>query len=436
MISDDRPAVLALNLRFLLDYPYEAARQIEAMPTEVAASVLAAHPVHATVRAWERLAPDIAVAVATRMPVALLSRLFAEADPRASVAALAQLDPEPRERLLSSLDAALGLELRGLLEYPPDSAGRLMDPRVTPLRGDLTVAEALARLRALRRRGLREVFAVDGGGRLTGRVEIQDLATADPSASLQEIAQPPLAVVTDLDPREDVVAVLEQRAITELPVVAHDGRFVGVIPQAALVSALAQETSVDIQTMVGASRDERALSDTSFAVRKRLPWLQINLLTAFLAAAVVGFFEDIIAQVTALAVLLPVVAGQSGNAGAQALAVTMRGLVLREIGLRHWPQMVWKEASVGLINGMAVALTTALAVWVWSRSVGLVAVIASAMVISMVMAGIAGALVPIALRRFGQDPAQSSSIVLTTVTDVTGFFSFLGIASLLAASLR
>jgi magnesium transporter len=311
-----------------------------------------------------------------------------------------------------------------------------MDPRVTPLRGDLTVAEALARLRALRRRGLREVFAVDGGGRLTGRVEIQDLATADPSASLQEIAQPPLAVVTDLDPREDVVAVLEQRAITELPVVAHDGRFVGAIPQAALVSALAQETSVDIQTMVGASRDERALSDTSFAVRKRLPWLQINLLTAFLAAAVVGFFEDIIAQVTALAVLLPVVAGQSGNAGAQALAVTMRGLVLREIGLRHWPQMVWKEASVGLINGTAVALTTALAVWVWSRSVGLVAVIASAMVISMVMAGIAGALVPIALRRFGQDPAQSSSIVLTTVTDVTGFFSFLGIASLLAASLR
>jgi magnesium transporter len=223
--------------------------------------------------------------------------------------------------------------------------------------------------------------------------------------------------------------------MTELPVVAHDGRFVGVIPQAALVSALAQETSVDIQTMVGASRDERALSGTVFAVRKRLPWLQINLLTAFLAAAVVGLFEDVIAQVTALAVLLPLVAGQSGNAGAQALAVTMRGLVLREISLRHWPHMVWKEASVGLINGVALALTTGLAVWVWSRSVGLVVVIASAMVISMVMAGITGALVPIALRRFGQDPAQSSSIVLTTVTDVTGLFSFLGIATVLAAHL-
>lgn len=436
MISGARSAIEALNLRFLLDHPGEAARQLEAMPVADAASILATHPVHAAVRAWERLPPDIAVAVARSMPPAQAVGLFAEANPRASAAALVQLEPEPRAQFLSTFDSALAREMRSLLEYPSDSAGHLMDPRITPLRTDLTVTEALARLRAMRRRGLRELFTVDDENRLTGRVEIQDLATADPSATLREIARPPLAVVGDLDPRQDVVAILQQRAVTELPVVAHDGRFVGVIRQAALVSALAQEASLDIQTMVGASRDESALSAASFAVRKRLPWLQINLLTAFLAAAVVGLFEDIIARVTALAVLLPVVAGQSGNAGAQALAVTMRGLALREIGLRHWPRMVWKEASVGLINGLAVAATTALAVWIWSRSIGLVAVIASAMVISMVIAGIAGALVPLALRRFGQDPAQSSSIVLTTVTDVTGLLSFLGIATALAAHLQ
>jgi len=231
------------------------------------------------------------------------------------------------------------------------------------------------------------------------------------------------------------VAVLQQHPITELPVVNHDGRFVGAIRQAALMSAVEQETSVDIQTMVGASRDERALSSPAFAVRKRLAWLQINLLTAFLAAAVVGLFEGTIAKFTALAVLLPVVAGQSGNAGAQALAVTMRGLVLREISMRHWPRVVWKEAAVGLTNGLAVAATTALGVYIWSRSPGLVAVISSAMVISMVIAGVAVALVPIVLRRLGQDPAQSSSIVLTTVTDVAGFFSFLGIATLLSGLL-
>ncbi|MDH4325312.1 MAG: magnesium transporter, partial [Betaproteobacteria bacterium] len=204
---------------------------------------------------------------------------------------------------------------------------------------------------------------------------------------------------------------------------------------AELMAAVEEETSLDIQTMVGASPDERALSRPFFAVKKRLPWLQINLLTAFLAAAVVGLFESTIAKFTALAVLLPVVAGQSGNAGAQALAVTMRGLVLREISLRHWPAVVWKEAAVGMFNGLAVAATTGIGVYFWSGSIGLVYVICIAMVISMVAAGLAGALVPILLRRFGQDPATASSIILTTVTDVVGFFSFLGIATLFAGTL-
>jgi magnesium transporter len=232
-----------------------------------------------------------------------------------------------------------------------------------------------------------------------------------------------------------VVEKMQHDAVTDLPVIDFDGRLVGVIRQAKLASAVQQEASLDIQMMVGASRDERALSSATFAVAKRLPWLQINLLTAFLAASVVGLFESTIAKYTALAVLLPVVAGQSGNAGAQALAVTMRGLVLREISLRHWPKVVLKEVSVGLMNGLAVAATTALGVYVWSTSLGLVMVIVAAMVISMVAAGFAGALVPIMLQRFGQDPAQSSSIILTTVTDVVGFFSFLGIATLFSSLL-
>jgi len=310
-----------------------------------------------------------------------------------------------------------------------------MDPRVSPLRAGSSVAEALARLRAIPRSGLRELFVVDDEGRLAGRVEIQDLAMADPSASLREITRGVVAAVKDLDPREEVVAALQQHPITTLPVLNHAGRFLGVIRQPELVAALEKEASLDIQTMVGASRDERALSGPGFAVRKRLPWLQINLITAFLAAAVVGIFESTIAKVTALAVLLPVVAGQSGNAGAQALAVTMRGLVLREISLRHWPRVLVKEAAAGLVNGLAVAATTALGVYLWSRSPGLVMVISMSMVISMIAAGIAGAMVPVLLHRFGQDPATASSIILTTVTDVVGFFSFLGIATLFASML-
>jgi magnesium transporter len=263
----------------------------------------------------------------------------------------------------------------------------------------------------------------------------EDLVLADPALAITAVQRPLVAAVKDLDAREDVVATLHNSPVSAVPVVNLEGRLLGVIRAAQIMDAVRAETSLDIQTMVGASADERALSSPLFAVRKRLPWLQINLLTAFLAAAVVGMFEGVIAKVTALAILLPVVAGQSGNAGAQALAVTMRGLVLREVGVRQWPRVVMKEAAVGLINGIAVAATTAIGVYVWSKSVGLVVVIVIAMIISMVAAGLAGALVPIVLRRVGQDPATASSIILTTVTDVTGFFSFLGIATLLISQL-
>jgi len=428
-------AVLALNQRYFLDYPHEAARQLESLPPRDIADLLAAQAPHAAVPVWQLLASNVAGATLERVPESLARHLMSESEPAASVTVLAQFDRADRDRLLRMLEPQVASELREMLEYPEDSAGRLMDPSVTPIRSDLSIAEALGRLRSVKIRGLRELFVVDEEMRLIGRVEIQDLAMAEQAQALREITRPLIAAVKDLDPREDVVKLLQHQPITELPVVNHSGRFVGVIRQAALVSAIESETTLDIQTMVGASRDERALSGPVFAVRKRLPWLQVNLLTAFLAAAVVGLFESTIAKFTALAVLLPVVAGQSGNAGLQALAVTMRGLVLREISPRQWPRMVWKEASVGLANGLAIAATTAVGVWFWSGSIGLVAVITSAMVASMVIAGVSGALVPIMLRRFGQDPAQSSSIVLTTITDVAGFFSFLGIATLLSSML-
>ena len=169
-------------------------------------------------------------------------------------------------------------------------------------------------------------------------------------------------------------------------------------------------------------------------MREGLQQMQ-DLLTAFLAASVVGVFEDTIAKVTALAILLPVVAGQSGNAGAQALAVTMRGLALREIRVSHWFRVMRKEVNTGFWNGVSISVTCAIGVYIWSGSFGLVIVIAASMVISMVAAGMAGALVPITLARLGQDPAVASSIVLTTVTDIVGFFSSLGIATALMSML-
>jgi magnesium transporter len=238
-----------------------------------------------------------------------------------------------------------------------------------------------------------------------------------------------------MESREQITETLEAHKVTTLAFVNLDNRLLGVIRHETLLVAAQAEATLDIQTMVGVSRRERALSKVSFAVRKRLPWLNINLATAFLAAGVVGMFEDTIAQFTALAVLLPVVAGQSGNTGSQALAVTMRGLALREIRTSQWLRVATKEVLVALFNSVVIAAVTAAAVYVWSDSGGLALVIGSSMIVSMVAAGLAGAVIPMLLTWLGQDPAQSSSIILTTVTDVAGFLSFLGIASLLSSML-
>lgn len=435
MESEARVAAEALNRRFLLDYPREAALKIEALPPEEAAALFAEQPLHVILSVWEHLAPDAEDAIFAALSPGAADRLLAEFDPSRAASLLGRMDPAGREQALARLDPQLRRDLQMTMEYPLDSAGRLMDIRVATFRREMTVQEALGKLRAMKARGLKEIFLVDDERRLAGRIEMNDLALADPDDALREVARPVAASVQDVAPREEVVETLEQYKLAALPVTDFEGRLLGVIRQSGIVTALQEEASLDIQTMVGVSRSERALSPWSFAVKKRLPWLEVNLLTAFLAAAVVGLFEGTIAKFTALAVLLPVVAGQSGNAGAQALAVTMRGLALREIGVRHWFKVVVKEINVGFLNGVAIALTTATAVFIWSRSPGLALVIGVSMILSMVAAGFSGAIIPIMLQRFGQDPAQSSSIILTTVTDVVGFFSFLGIATMLSAML-
>jgi magnesium transporter len=326
-------------------------------------------------------------------------------------------------------------EYRELLEYPENSVGRLMSHRVIPFNKHNTVEETLEQLRSMNLESIRMLFLIEDDMTLMGELELQQLVLANPNERLENLSHPAQACISAMDSKEDLMALLDKYRLNYVPVVDIDFRLVGIIRAQGLVEAVKEDLASDMQTMVGASRDERALSPSLFAVRKRLPWLQINLLTAFLAAAVVGMFENTIAQFTALAILLPIAAGQSGNAGAQALAVTMRGLTLREITMKHWFKVMVKEFGTGFMNGCGIAVTCSLGVWLWSGSGGLALVMALAMIISMTIAGVAGALVPIGLKRFGLDPAQSSSIVLTTVTDIAGFMSFLGIATLLSGML-
>lgn len=420
-----------VNRQFMLEYPVEAARVIDELPKDSAAEFLASQEVDAISAVWRHLSPARADELLFALSDVVLGQLLEQIDPGICAAILRRANEAERKRYLRLMPADTAAEIEELVGYPPDTAGRIMDSRVMTFRPDQTVALVLERLRELKPQGIRKLFLVDDEHRLSAVVDIQDVAVAEPDDVLSTLSRPPRATTSPFESRDRVAEQLKDLSLEVLPVLDVNGRLIGVIRHAELLKTLREETSADIQTMVGVSKEERALSPPWLSARKRLPWMEINLLTAFLAASVVGIFESTIAQFTALAVLLPVVAGQSGNAGAQALAVTMRGLALREITARHWFHVMFKEARVGVLNGIAIALTTGLGVWVWSRSLGLAMVISIAMVFSMVAAGISGALIPIMLTRMGQDPAQSSSIILTTVTDVAGFMSFLGIATLL-----
>jgi magnesium transporter len=428
-------AFATVNRQFLLQHPSQAAELIDGFGKTDAVELLAEQQPDALAEVWRHLSPARIDEIVPELPDKLLKQVLQILDPSVSAISLMRISESSRDRCLALLPRRSAAEVRRMMDYPPGSAGRVMDSRAASFRGDLTAAAALEQLRQSKPRDLRQLFIIDSDRRLTGTVDIRDLAIAEPGDTLHDLARPPAARVSPFDDREQVAEQLKDFDLDVLPVVDIHGRLIGAIRHDALLKTLEEAVSVDIQMMVGAGREERALSPPQLAVKKRLPWLQINLATAFLAAAVVGLFESTIAQFTALAVLLPVVAGQSGNAGAQALAVTMRGLALREISTRHWFRVLFKEANVGVINGLAISLTTGLGVFIWSRSTGLALVIGIAMVLSMVIAGVAGSVIPIALTRLGQDPAQSSTIVLTTVTDVAGFMSFLGIATLLASLL-
>ncbi len=429
------PSVDALTQAFLRRYPYDAARKIEAMAPEQAVQILSLQPSGLRQRVWAHIpassASHILLLCADEIALDLLHAL--DAGPCASL--LSRFSQEQQAHYLSLMPEAQAYELRELMDYPPNCAGHMMDTRALAFSRDVSVEEVLKQLKLHPSSMRRRVYTLDADMRLQGQVNLEDLIVAPSAQRLREMSTPLTVYVSALDPKEEVAEKLEKNAIDILPVVDIHHRLLGVIRGASAIAAMKENLAADLQTMVGASADERALSSGLFAVRKRQGWLQINLLTGFLAAAVVGLFEHTIAQFTALAVLMPVAAGQSGNTGAQALAVTMRGLTLREITTRHWLRVTVKEAGAGLINGVAIAITCSLGVYVWSQSFGLALVIALSMVISMTIAGMAGALVPICLKKLGQDPAQSSSIILTTVTDIAGFLSFLGIATALSGML-
>lgn len=416
-------------------FPGDASDLLSTFPEDKTLDYLKSQPADIAGEILSKMNPDKASDILEAIDPENFRELAEELNVFLAARLISRFDPDHIKQRLGLISKGRSKQIRELISYPSDCAAFMMDTRVTVFKPHTTVKEALKRIRSLKDRKIYQVFLVDEEGRFANVVPLQNIAVADTKVPLVNLVDKPPVSINALAPRAEVVSLIEERKLINLPVVDIHNHLLGVIRNDTLMDATKQDVTQDIQALFGAGREERALSKVSLAVRKRLPWLQINLATAFLAASIVAIFEDTIARITILAVFLPVVAGQSGNTGSQALAVTMRGLALREISVSQWFVVARKEILVGAINGVAVAITTAIIVFIWASSFGLAIVIGISMILSMAIAGFSGALIPMVLQSLGQDPASSSSIILTTVTDIVGFLSFLGLATALASVL-
>lgn len=418
-----------LHDAFFADHAEEAGQLLESLDPDDIVGLLESTPPRIVAELLSSMNPAVAADTLGRLQDEAGMQVLSALSPGDAANLLVRLKRKRQQALLHRLPPPLAKDIRLFMEYPAESVGSLMDVRAFALPEDLTVEEAVQQVRTRAPKDLHDIYIIDRRRHLVGLLSMRDLLLLDPDERLQSVMRRDLTYIHPMENRDQIVDLFAAQRFVTIPVVDLDERLLGVIKNEDIVKASQEDATADLQTMVGASRDERALSPVLFSVRKRLGWLQVNLVTAFLAALVVGIFEDTIARFTALAILLPVVAGQSGNTGAQSLAVVMRGLALRDIRPAQWLRVTVKEGGVALLNGIAVAATTSAAVFLWSHSFGLTMVIGISMVASMCIAGLSGAVIPIVLQSLNQDPAQSSSIILTTVTDIVGFFSFLGLAT-------
>lgn len=425
--------LLDLAVQYCDHDPDGAALAVEALGTEQAAEVLEGLSRRQLRRFLPHVSTPFIAAMVADLPPDRVAPLLEAGGADFNSSLFLSLHEEQREQFLRTLPERLREHMRELLTFPVSSVGRVMKSDYTAFQAGLTVREATARLkkRSKGNRNVSNLFVVSEGGELIGVIPVRDLILASDDVLLDDLMARDVVSVSPFDEEATALQTLSGRGFTTLPVVDAQGRLVGVIRATQLLADAQEAASQDVQKLFGVGRDERAFSPVAFCLRKRLPWLHINLATAFLAASVVALFEDMIARVTVLAVYLPVVAGQGGNAGAQSLAVVMRGLVMREIPATHHRRLLLKEGAIGVVNGVVLGVVTAGIAWAWNGNPYLGLVIGLAMVVNLAVAGLAGAAIPLLMKRFGLDPAQSSSIVLTTVTDVVGFFSFLGFAVVL-----
>jgi magnesium transporter len=357
---------------------------------------------------------------------------------------LEAMPPDDRAELLEEVPAMVARRLLQVLSpeqrqitmeilgYKEGSAGRAMTPYFVDLRLDMTANQALERIRAfaLDRETVYESYVMDGERHLQGSVSLKDLVLASPDKTISEIMNLKVHTVSTNTDQEEAARILRENSMLAVPVVDVENRLVGIITWDDVADILEEEATEDMYKLAGIT-GERISGTLNKSIRNRLPWLSINLITTFAAALVINVFESTIAQVVALAVFLPVVAGQGGIGGTQTLTLVVRSIALKEItGKRGGINLLTREIYLGFLHGLLMAVIVGLVAYLWKGNYILGVVLGLAMVGNMIIAGLTGAGIPLLLSKLKIDPALASAVIVTTFTDIAGFFLFLGLATL------
>ena len=429
LLAECHPSDLATLLE-QIPMPELVVETFRVVPDELAGEVLASLPDALREDLLEELSgSEIAEAVTETAP-----------DDAADI--VEDLTDEQREQVLREIPAEQRADIEQLMAYAPDTAGGLMSPRFTSVREDLTVAQAVEEIRRLAdttSETIYYVYVVDPAGLLKGVLSLRQLLLLPSRGKVSEAMTTPVRSIETHEDQEEAAHLFAEYDLLALPVVDERFRIIGVITVDDILDVREEEETEDVQKLVGAGGDERVDSALGLSMRRRLPWLAVNLATAFLAALVVAYFEGAIRLSAAVAFFMPVVAGIAGNTGSQSLAVVFRSVIMEEGGSRLVWRILWRSVLLGFLNGLLISVCSALIAYVVmalshetsaEQRLQIAQVIGLAMLLAMTLASAVGAAIPLLMRRLGWDPAQNAHILLTGITDMTGLGIYLGLVIL------
>ena len=346
---------------------------------------------------------------------------------------LGTLDEDEQNEIITNMNTEEVEEVKTLLSYDPESAGGIMATEFISIKETDTVNETINYLRTMAPDSETPyyIYVVDDLDVLKGVVPLRQIIVSTPDTLIKDIMiENIISAPVDMD-QEEVSHIFEKYGFMAIPVVDHNGEILGIITVDDVMEIMKEEYTEDMFRLAGLDEEEKVAGTVIGAIKSRLPWLLVNLVTATLAAKTVSLFENTIAQIVALATFMPMVAGMGGNAGSQTLTLIIRGIAIGEISYENQADILKKEIAIGIINGLCLGLVVGVLGYFWVGSLAFGFVIGTAMLLNLIVATISGYLVPILLKKVGIDPALASAVFVTTVTDVLGFFFFLGLATIM-----